>query len=62
MKHQSKSIGYKVKISMKLKWKSIENLVGTPYQFNGILVESIVNPVEISMIYQWIFQWNAYWN
>ena len=27
--------------------------------FNGIPVGSIVNPVEISIIYQWEFQWNA---
>ena len=38
--------------------KSIWNPVGIQY-LNEILVGSIVNPVENSMIYQWKFQWNA---
>ena len=58
-KRQLKSNGYPVENSMKYKWKSIGNPVVFNSNFNGIPVGSIVNPVEISIIYQWKFQWNV---
>ena len=61
-KHQLKSIGYPVEISMKYKWNQLEIQLEFDSNFNGLPLGSIVNPVEISMIYQLKFQWNAHRN
>ena len=56
--------GNPLDIQLKFQWN--ENGIPLEIQlefnsnFNGIPVGSIVNPNEISIIYQWKFQWNAY--